>query len=89
MNTTINYTADDYSGRELTATIEERTFNSSNGFTGTFKTIDDNICMVIIEGVELSVYRLGDNVWYCQDSGISRDSYSPIIAALQVAHNTI
>ena len=92
-NAKITYNTEDYSGEQHTLVIKPRSFKSSNGFTGTYKTIqmegERDIYKVEIEECEFTVFELDAGFFYCEDMGISRDSWNPIVAALKLAHNVI
>tara|TARA_B110000495_G_C22562959_1_gene339557 strand:- start:103 stop:420 length:318 start_codon:yes stop_codon:yes gene_type:complete len=91
---TIKYNASDWSGEEHKVTIRNKTFRVSNGWTGTYTSTAleadaGTLCAVEIDGHMFTVYGLEDGEWHCDDWGISRMASNPIVAALQIGHNTI
>ena len=91
---TIKYNASDWSGDEHKVTIRSKTFRVSNGWTGTYTSTAleadaGTLCAVEIDGHMFTVYGLEDGEWHCDDWGISRMASNPIVAALQIGHNTI
>ena len=91
----ITYNAEDYTGESHKLVIKPRSFKSSNGLAGKYKTIsfkdigERDIYKVDIEGCEITVFELDAGFFYCEDMGISRSSWNPIVAALKLAHNII
>ena len=90
---TITYNPCNWSDSEdFKVNIKARSFKSTHGFTGTYKQIEDSCgtyCKVNIEGSEFLVIEYSPNYWVCEEGCVSREDSNPVVAALQVAHNTL
>ena len=89
---TLTYNHANFSGGESKLTIGIEKFWSDHGYDGSYKLLNDETATVKIlddgsEVADLIVYHDGCG-WYCYDRGIARLAENPIVAALQVIHNS-
>jgi len=89
---TIKYNHANFSGGESLLTIGAEKFWSDHGYDGSYKLLNEETAVVKVlddgsEIADLIAYHDGCG-WYCHDRGIARLAENPIVAVLQVIHNT-
>ena len=89
---TIKYNHANWSGGESLLPVGTEKFWSDQGYNGSYKLLNAETATVKVldedgEIADLLVYHDGSG-WYCHDGGIARLAENPIVAALQVIHNT-